>query len=212
MTILRQYRRLAEWSALAIIAAVLALAVPGNAAAQDQPEMATELIKVTNVSLDSAHQLALGVCRSAERECGDIRYLEDERMLAVSATPEVIARIRALLAEFDRLPVTRSFQIVVLAANRSGSPSADVPSNVERALADVRDFLPYTGYSVVGSGWLRTSAYGTTTLPGGEEFIAELRFRPNTDPTAPLLIEDFSVFRRVAVNVATESGTTTQFA
>ena len=161
--------------------------------------MPTELIKVTNVSLDSAFTLARGVCSTAARtdDCADVSYLEDERMLAVTATPLVIARIRALLVEFDRMPETRSFQIIVLSAGNSGSTTANVPESARQALEDVREFLPYTSFDILGSGWLRTSGYGETTLPGPMEFSAELEFRPSTDPTAPILIEQFSIFRHL---------------
>ena len=176
---------------LSAVAAALACLLPGTVASAQQPAdmstMATELIKVTNVSLDSAFTLAQGVCQAAMRTdgCVDVSYLEDERMLAVTATPAVITRIQGLLAEFDRLPETRSFQIVVLSADRSGGGSVDVPDNVSQALEDVRAFLPYTSFSLLGTGWLRTSAYGSTTLPGPLELSVSLTFRPTTDPTRP---------------------------
>ena len=206
------YRSATHTLVLGAVATALACLLPGAvASAQQQTDMSamsTELIKVTNVSLDSAFTLAQGVCQAAMRTdgCADVSYLEDERTLAVTATDLVIARIRGLLAEFDRLPETRSFQIVVLSADRSGSGSVDVPDNVSQALEDVRTFLPYTGFSVLGTGWLRTSAHGETTLPGPMELGVLLSFRPTTDSTAPLLIERFIVNRRTTVNVPVEGG------
>jgi len=208
----------------AIVAATLCLALAGPASAQESTNLPTQLLKVTNVSLQSAHTLAQGVCRSAgirmvtstdgsthgEPNCANIGYLEDESMLAVTATPEVIARVQVLLAEFDRLPETRAFQVIVLAADRSGENASEIPANVQQALQDVRDFLPYTGFSVLGSGWLRTSSYGETSLPGvgDREFAAELEFRPSTDPTAPILIERFSIVRRLPVQYNEGGGVT----
>lgn len=196
----------------ALAAALVCLLPATVASAQQQADMPTELIKVTNVSVASAFTLARGVCQAAMPTdgCADVSFLNEERMLAVTATPPVIARIRTLLAEFDRLPETRSFQIIVLSADRSGGGSVDVPDNVSEALADVREFLPYTGFSVLGSGWLRTSGYGETTLPGPMELSVQLEFRPTTDPTAPLLIEQFSVRRHTMVNVVTDGVTTQQ--
>jgi hypothetical protein len=190
-----------------VVVALAGIALATPVSAQEGSDLPTQLFKVTNVSLHSAHTLATGVCRAAgahmvthedgsvanERNCADIGYLEDESMLSVTATQEVIARVAALLAEFDRLPETRAFQIIVLAADRSGENSSDIPANVQDALQDVRDFLPYNGFSVLGSGWLRTSSHGETTLPGSMDLSAELAFRPTTDPTAPLLIEHFRV-------------------
>lgn len=205
-----------------ITVALMCLLPAAVAAAQGQAGLPTELIKVTNVSLSSAYTLADNVCDNggwtmfqgddgtvdSKRNCLGISYLDKESTLAVTATPHVIARIRALLAEFDRLPETRSFQIVVLSADRSGGSPVDVPDNVRQALEDVREFLPYTGFSVLGSGWLRTSGYGETTLPGPMELSVELEFRPTTDPSAPLLIEQFTVYRHTRVNVPAEGGYT----
>lgn len=173
--------------------------------------MTTELIRVTNASLSSAHTLAITVCSAPDAGCADVRMLESENILSVTATQPAIARIRTLLAEFDRPPETRSFQIIVLAADRSGSTSDDVPANVQQALQDVRDFLPYNGFRLIGSGWLRTSEYASTTLPGSEDFIAELRFRPTTDPAAAVLVEGFGIYRRVPVTTTRDGTSTTQF-
>lgn len=199
---------------LLTVVAGLCLSLTATAAAQEpQVPLTTELIRVTNASLGSAYQLAIGVCNSvrADNACSDVQALEAENLLSVSATPPVIARIRSLLAEFDRPPETRSFQIIVLAADRSGSTSPEVPANVQEALQDVRDFLPYDGFRLIGSGWLRTSEYASTTLPGSEEFIAELRFRPTTDPDASVLVEEFTIYRIVPVSRLVDGATTTDY-
>lgn len=207
--------RLAHWMAACAIGAVLTLALPATAAAQGDQELETRLIKVTNVSLDGAREVALSVCRNLPQEpggseiCRNVSRLSAENMLAVTATPPVIARIESLLAEFDRLPATRTFQIIVLAADRSGAGSDSVPENARQALQDIQSFLPYNSFNVIGSGWIRTSEYGETTLPGPQTLSAEIRFRPNTDPMAPVLIEQFSVYKR-AVETVVEQGISTQ--
>jgi len=203
------------------LAMVLAAAIPGAsfAAPQQQIDENTELFTISNVSLRSAWVLAQNVCEdvSRVREGGrgpscTVVSLDGENMLAVTSVPEVRRRIAALLADFDRLPQTRSFHIVVLAASRTGTSSADIPEAVRAALDDVSEFLPYTSYSTLGSGWLRTSQYGETTLPGGPmEFIAELNFRASTDPSAPVLVEHFSISRRVPIDVPVDGVVTRQY-
>ena len=214
----------------AAVAFVLALALPAAALAVPQQQISenTELFAISNVSLESAVTLARSVCYDAlqrwdqspdsDRERGtdrprcDVSPLDRENMLAVTASPELRQRIAALLSEFDRLPQTRSFHIMVLAASRTGTGVADVPDAVRAALDDVSEFLPYTSFSTLGSGWLRTSQHGETTLPGGPmEFNAELMFRASTDPTAPVLIEHFSISRRVLVEEIVDGVTTQQY-
>lgn len=183
-----------------ITVAILAIPRPVTAQ-QEQAQTVTELIKVTNVSLNSAEELTQGLCSAAARrdppDCTDVRRLSRESMLAVTATPEVIARIRTMLAELDRQPLTLSFQIVVLSADKSGSGSAGIPANVRQALEDIRDFLPYTGFSLLGTGWIRTSGDGNTTIPGSLNLNAGLAFRPTTDPAAEIMIDRFYIQRLV---------------
>jgi hypothetical protein len=195
------------------------------AVAQGESVRPTELIKITNVSLESAYTLARGVCSGAGisrvetadgdsgrvPNCIDISFLEEERMLAVTATPEVIARVRVLLAEFDRMPETRAFHIIVLSASPQGIMSPEVPESARAALEDVSDFLPFKGFAVLGSGWIRTSSQGRTTLAGTVEFIAELAFRPTTDATAPLLIEEFNVFQSKLTTMTVDGAPTQQY-
>lgn len=199
--------------AVVLLGALLVAAVPRAATAQEGAAFPTELIRVSNANLGSAASLARSVCQAAaeseQRNCFNVESLPADNMLAVTAAPEVIGRIRTLLAEIDKAPETRSFQIVVLAADRSGRGTDEVPENVRQALADVRDFLPYTGFSVIGTGWLRTSEYGEASLPGATDLNAALRFSPNPDLNAPLLIQ-FSLFRLVPTNVANEGVVTVQ--
>lgn len=212
--------------AMVVVAAFACLLPAVEAAAQVESVRPTELIKVTNVSLESAFTLARGVCSGAGHSlvtrddgtqsenvpnCFDVNYLEDERMLAVTATPEVIARVRALLAEFDRMPETRAFHIIVLSASPDGVIASNVPESARSALDDVSDFLPFSGFDVLGSGWIRTSSHGRTTLAGTVEFIAELAFRPTTDPVAPLLIEEFSVYQNKQIEMRVDGNVTTQY-
>lgn len=185
---------------LAGLLLAMAFLLPGVAFAQEDAEQSTELIPVNNVSIESAYTLARRVCARAGNSCFDVVTLNDEGLLLVTARPDVITRIVGLLEELDHMPMpeTRSFQIIVLSASREGSSLADVPENAQLALQDVRGFLPYTSYSVLGSGWLRTSSYGETTLPGSMNLSARLNFRPSTDATAPILVEGFTVSQRWA--------------
>ena len=209
----------------AALAVTLATVLPSIALAapQQQIDENTQLYTISNVSLDSAVTLARSICfdlfteweqdpNRGDRPRCNVDPLHDENMLAVNADPEVRQRIAALLSEFDRLPQTRSFHIVVLAASRSGTGSADLPEGVQTALDDVSEFLPYSAFRTLGSGWLRTSQYGETTLPGGpDEFSAQLMFRASTDPSAPVLIEEFAISRRIPVEQIVDGIRTTQY-
>ncbi|HEX9699316.1 MAG TPA: hypothetical protein VGD06_07635 [Acidobacteriota bacterium] len=187
-------------------AAMVALAAPtlaGAAAAARQGETPTRLYAVTNVSLASAERLATSFCMEftfrqradEQRPTCHVVPLEEERTLAVTAGAEPQQRIAALLAELDRVPVTRSFHIVVLAASRIGNATAELPIGVSAALDDIREFLPYTSYRELAAGWIRTSRFAQTTLPGEMEFTARIEFRSSPDASEPILVDGFHLGR-----------------
>lgn len=60
---------------------------------------------------------------------------------------------------------TRLFQVVLLRASMSGADElAALPKNAGKAVADIRDFLPYKSYRVLDSGLLRAAEMTATSL------------------------------------------------
>ncbi len=193
---------------IAALVVTLAVALPGAGAAQGQEGVATTLYPILNVRVGSAHRLAQSICEEAwrlARNTGDadeiiceVVELSRERSLAVSATPELHARIAAMLAEFDRMPETKAFHIIVLSAGTmTTDQDLDIPSGAARALSDFAEFMPYSAFEVLSSGLLRTSQDAQTTLTGPVEFRVGIEFRPVADPQAPILIESFNISQMI---------------
>jgi len=202
--------------AVVVLAAAL---TPANAIAQEVTPQPTRLIPINNVNWVSAQKLAENVCsaartawqqseRNSTMPCVSVDVVDGN--LAVSASETVLARIEELITELNKLPETHEFQIVVLSASATGGIDTAIPSNVQSALEDVRSFLPYTGFSVLGTGWLRTSREGRTTLSGESGLQATLGFRSKTDATSPILVEDFSIFRTEPREVVSDGTVTMQ--
>ena len=190
----------------AVLFATFAIALPGAAAAQDQGSATTAIYPVRNVSLDSAITLAQSICDEAWRLARnqgfsdeiicDVNELSRERSLAVSATAELHQRITEMLASFDKMPETKAFHIIVLSAGQGGgTEDLDIPAGARAALADFAEFMPYSDFEVLGSGFMRTSREAQTTLPGPVEFEVGLQFRTVSDPQAPILIEMFRIMQ-----------------
>jgi hypothetical protein len=77
------------------------------------------------------------------------------KYLEVGAEPAVQEKIARALAREDLQPRTHGFQILLLAASlKPGSGGVEVPANVQKALADLKGFLPYKGYEVLDTAWL----------------------------------------------------------
>jgi hypothetical protein len=78
----------------------------------------------------------------------------------------------------------------------SASSLESLPRGVRRALADLGGFLPYKRYLLLDTALLRTAWHAAASMkgPGGREFRAEIRLRPQRDEGDPeLMIQDFEV-------------------
>lgn len=61
----------------------------------------------------------------------------------------------------------RGFSVVLLLGDtKVGPPAENVPPAVQKALADVKDFLPYKSYKVLETQWVAGSKGATTRLHG----------------------------------------------
>ena len=81
--------------------------------------------------------------------------------------------------------VTHGFSVVlVLADLQASSAPDDVPPAARRALADMKDFLPYKSYKLLDAAWiLGQGTSGTVTrLRGPEEHEYELRMTTQVSP------------------------------
>lgn len=79
---------------------------------------------------------------------------------------------------------TFTFQLVLLAASVEGpSGYENVPVNAQKALADVKDFLPYKSYELLDLAWLRSSRTAQAQLAGpeGKTLSAGIEFFSSSD-------------------------------
>jgi hypothetical protein len=114
------------------------------------------------LDLHAVEVLAWDQCAQKER-CRVITVLppSDSKLkgyLGVRADPAVLEKISRALAKADGNPRGQSFQLLLLAAGgkaRSGGP--EIPANVQKALAELKGFLPFKGYELLDSTWMRAT-------------------------------------------------------
>ena len=142
------------------------------------------------LDLHAAEVLAWDQCEQKDR-CRVVTLLapslnpSDSKLkgyLGVRADPAVLEKISRALAKADGNPRDQSFQLLLLAAGgkaRSGGP--EIPANVQKALADLKSFLPFKGYELLDSTWMRATQDRVTEarLIGrdGASYNATLVFR-----------------------------------
>jgi hypothetical protein len=178
---------------LLALPAVPLAAKPAQETPAPPAELTTSRVEIRYLDLHTAEQLAWDQCPDKER-CrisasaflgdasakwvGDTSLKGFLEVRSDSATHERIARA---LAKADAAPLTQSFQLLLLAASTHGSDEPDVPPSAHRALADLRGFLPYKGYKLLDSSWLRATqdraTEGRVVGRGDQGYSVKLRFR-----------------------------------
>src|SRR5918995_1155100 len=84
----------------------------------------------------------------------------------------------------------KGFSVVLLLGETQGTvPVRDLSSSAKKALADIKEFLPYRGYKVLDTQWVAGSSWGTSKgrLRGLEEkeYEFELVALPSPVPEKP---------------------------
>ena len=159
-------------------------------APKNPPEQQDVQYAIRFLDLHAAEVLAWDQCEQKDR-CRVVTLLapslnpSDSKLkgyLGVRADPAVLEKISRALAKADGNPRDQSFQLLLLAAGgkaRSGGP--EIPANVQKALAELKGFLPFKGYELLDSTWMRATQDRVTEarLIGrdGASYEATLLFR-----------------------------------
>jgi len=146
------------------------------------------------LDLHTAEQLAWDQCPEKERcRVAVSAFVNDtaakwvgdsslKGILEVRSDAATHERIVRVLAKADAAPLTQSFQLLLLAAStHKGAGEPDVPASAQKALSDLRGFLPYKDYKLLDSTWLRATqdrpTEGRVVGRGDQGYAVKLRFR-----------------------------------
>jgi hypothetical protein len=172
----------------ALAFAVLLLLPGALSAAQEQPEARTSVrYTIRFMDLHDAEVLAWDQCGQPAERCrvASLAVSNDANLkgyLEVLAEAAVHEKIARALAEQDAIPLTQSFQVLVLSAgSKAASPALEIPANAQKALDDLKGFLPYKSYRLLDAIWMRATqdrlAFGRISGHGGIDYVVRLRFR-----------------------------------
>ena len=145
-----------------LLLALIASPLAAKQAAEKPPEppassgdKQTIRYEIHSMDLHTAELLAWDQCAQKERCRVASTEITGRKYLEVGAEPAVQEKISRALAREDLQPRTHGFQIVLLAANlKPGGGGGEMPANVQKALADLKGFLPYKSYEVLDTAWL----------------------------------------------------------
>lgn len=98
--------------------------------------------------------------------------------MAVTASAQTA---RTLPPDLKGQPSPQGFSVVlVLGDSQSATIAENVPQAARKALADMKDFLPYRGYRLLDAQWILGSQRSTSRLRGSDDQEYQLTLR--TDP------------------------------
>lgn len=178
--------------------AVLLLLLAGPLAAQDK--IYGSRYEVRYLPVHAAESLVWDLCPRKD-DC-TVRGLSNATsrgsILEVTADHETHAKIAKALAERDSAPRTQVFQLVLLAAgNKSNGPAPTLAPGAQKALDDMKKFLPFTHYRMLDTALLRVTqddvAQGRVTGLAVHPYKVAMRFRTGGADGKALFIDGFGL-------------------
>jgi hypothetical protein len=106
----------------------------------------------------------------------------------------------------DLVPGLRGFSVVLVQGDlKTGAASENVPAAATKALADLKDFLPYRSYRLLDTQWTMGSGHmaGRLRGPEGKEYDLELTSQRGPASDTPVTVSRF-VLREIAPNASTD--------
>ena len=102
----------------------------------------------------------------------------------------------------------QNLQILLLSASLKPSATAgpEIPENAQKALNDLKKFLPFKSYQLVDGAWLSAtegrSAQARLAVSNGAAYKVELRFRSTGDSEPPsLFVDSFRLDQEMVVQM-----------
>ena len=188
----RPSRRLVHLArAIAAALALSAAALPAARAAAPPSGAVERFYELRFLNAAEAVALASNLCLTDGCAVAPIGSTSI-RVQADIATQERVAKA---LNEADQPPADQSFQLILLQAERSGTGDpGPLPASAQKALTDLKDFLPYSRYEFLDSAFVRTNREARMVVQGmgGHAYEAQLRFRGDArTPGGELLVDRF---------------------
>lgn len=187
--------------------AILVLSVPLGAQ-EEGPAVFARSYKLDILEHEAAEALAWEACPPEARDQWCVVIGASPRSLSVRADGPTHAKIAAAIAAAESVPSSQVFQVVLLQAENNGDAGlGKLPSGARRALEDAREFLPYTGYKMLGTALLRTDGRASSIVngPEGKDYRASLTYRDAAGRDGHrLVVRQFALDRLVSARPSSE--------
>ena len=171
-------------SALALLMLLtLPLAAVGSQDEPEQEELVSRAYHMKHLSHDDGTMLAHQTCLERRGDNRVCRYDVQGRDWFIyntdAGTQEAIA---AVLARHDVPALSLTLRLSLFMADNEKREPPQVNASEKRALDDLSQLLPYRGYRLVETGWLRAEERGQIHLGGMPSYVAEFNMTVPVDP------------------------------
>jgi hypothetical protein len=178
---------------------------PADERSDPRDESVARVYRIDHLDTHDAALRAQQICleRPGERQC-EYRIAGKNWFTFYTdpATQEMIA------AEFERLdvaPRSLNFRLVLLLAQEESVPDPNLPPGEMRALEDLKQFLPYRGYRLLDSGWIRAEKRANLRLGSDPAFNMSMNIeRVFSVGSSEIRIERFELEK--AIPIRTQEG------
>ena len=180
--------------------ALLLLPASLAAAPQEQPAASPNSVRyeIRYMDMHAAEVLAWDQCIQKARCRVAALTVNDSKVkgyVEVLAEPAVHEKIARALAKEDATPRTQRFQLLLMAASAKANGSgSEVPANAQKALADLKGFLPFKSYELLDTAWVSATqdrnADAHMVGRKGQNFRIAMRFRNVGSPADHSLFVD----------------------
>jgi len=177
-----------------------------------EPQVAATYTRFQIRFLDvhSAEVLAWQQCPPDAGEHCRISTVSDDHTSYLDVVADAVTRrkIAEALARADAAPHTQSFQLVLLIADQQPGDPPTLSKNAQKALDDLRGFLPYKGYHLLDTAWLRTTGVVQARLVGKDGISYSVR--PNcrglgAEDSKELYVRNFDVNEELSSAIQKEN-------
>ncbi len=172
---------------------------------QSSPTSQSIRYEIHFLGLHAAEVLAWDQCAQKEKcRIATGTQVGGRSFLEVGAEPAVQEKVARALAKADVRPGTQRFQLLLLSASlkAGGGAGPEIPANAEKALAELKKFLPFKSYQIVDGALLSAAeeevAQGRMAASGGGAYGVKLRFQGSGDPNA-LFMDHFELGQEMVV-------------
>jgi hypothetical protein len=193
------HRRLLYRLNVAALAALMFLTFspPATAAGENgEDELISRAYQLEHLSQVDGIMLAHQACLELRGHDSNCRYEVEENTWFIyntdAKTQEAIAEV---LARHDVPARSLTLRLSVFMADNDEHPLPPLNPGEAQALADLAQLLPYRGYRLVETGWLRAENRGQINLGGMPAYVANFRMKIPVDPEGTSVrMEHFELF------------------